>query len=305
MSPGRPRRVPSRAYRLQRDEPLGKGIARIAHGRISHALEELGGTTDSTAEEAVHEARKDVKKLRALLRLVRSSTSTKVRTRENEALRDVGRSLSGKRDADVMLATLEGLEDLPPDVAAPLRAQLEEHRSAMAVASTDATALELTRIRERVRTWTPPGDNFVVVRAGLERGYWRGQRALRTARKDPSAENLHELRKRVKDHWYALTILRDVWPPVMDSLAKAAHALSERLGEDHDLEVLLDFAKKRATDPDGADRLAVLAGVIESRREGLRFEAFALGQRLYVERPRALADRVESLWVIWRSQTPT
>ena len=47
----------------------------MAHGRIGHALEELGGTTDSTPEEAVHEARKDVKKLRALLRLVRSSTS--------------------------------------------------------------------------------------------------------------------------------------------------------------------------------------------------------------------------------------
>ncbi len=72
MSPGRARRVPSRAFRLQSDEPLGKGIARIAHGRIAHALEELGGTTDSTPEEAVHEARKDVKKLRALLRLVRS-----------------------------------------------------------------------------------------------------------------------------------------------------------------------------------------------------------------------------------------
>jgi len=304
VNPGRARRVPSRAFRLQRDEPVGKGIARMAHGRIIHALEELGGATDSTPEEAVHEARKDVKKLRALLRLVRSSTSAKVRTRENEALRDVGRSLSGKRDADVMLATLAGLEDLPPDVAARLRAQLEEHRSAMPIAPTDAAALELTRIRERVRTWTPPGDDFVVLRAGLERGYWRGQRALRAARRDPGAENLHEWRKRVKDHWYNLTVLRDVWPPVMDSLAKAAHALSERLGEDHDLEVLLDFVRARATDADGADRLAVLARVIESRRELLRSEAFALGQRLYVERPRALADRVESLWVIWRRSGP-
>ena len=143
-----------------------------------------------------------------------------------------------------------------------------------------------------------------MLRDGLERGYWRGQRALRTARRDPSAENLHEWRKRVKDHWYNLTVLRDVWPPVMDSLAKAAHALSERLGEDHDLEVLLDFARARATDPDGADRLAVLAAVIESRRELLRSEAFALGQRLYVERPRAFADRVESLWVIWRGLGP-
>ena len=42
-----------------------------------------------------------------------------------------------------MLATLGGLEEsfpagLPPEVVAPLRAQVEEHRSALAVASTDA-----------------------------------------------------------------------------------------------------------------------------------------------------------------------
>ena len=108
---GRARRTPSRAFRLRSDEPLGKGIARMAHGRIGHALDELGGATDSSPEEAVHEARKDVKKLRALLRLVRSSTSSRVRRRENEALRDVGRSLSGVRDADVMLATLADLEE--------------------------------------------------------------------------------------------------------------------------------------------------------------------------------------------------
>ncbi len=305
MNPGRARRVPSRAFRLQRDEPVGKGIARMAHGRIAHALEELGGTTDSTPEEAVHEARKDVKKLRALLRLVRSTTNARVRTRENEALRDIARALSGVRDADVMLATLAGLEDLAPDVAAPLRAQLEEHRSAVAVASTDATALELTRVRDRVRTWTPPGDDFVVVRAGLERGYWRGQRALRAARREPSAEHLHDWRKRVKDHWYNLTVLREVWPPVMEPLAEAAHQLSERPGGRTTTSRCCSISPGRRPDgPDGADRLAVLAGVIESRREGLRPEAFVLGRRLYAERPRAFADRVESLWLIWRSLAP-
>ena len=98
----------------------------MAHGRIGHALDELSGGTESSPDVAVHEARKDVKKLRALLRLVRSTTSGRVRRRENEALRDVGRSLSGVRDADVMLATLADLEesfpgDLPPESAGALR----------------------------------------------------------------------------------------------------------------------------------------------------------------------------------------
>ena len=306
---GRSRRAPSRAFRLLSDEPLGKGIARMAHGRIGHALDELGGATDSTPDRAVHEARKDMKKLRSLLRLVRSGTEGRVRTRENEALRDVGRSLSGVRDADVMLATLGDLEesfpgDLPAEVVAPLRQQLEAHRSGITVEGTETAELELARIRDRVRTWTPPGDDFAVVRDGLERAYRRGRRALRAAREDPTAENLHEWRKRVKDHWYNLTVLRDVWPPVMEPLADAAHQLSERLGEDHDLQVLLDFARSHAPGLDGADRLAALADVIAPRREELRAEAFALGERLYAERPRAFASRVESLWSTWRSLGP-
>ena len=61
----------SRAYRLKEDEPLPDGIARVARGRIDHAIDELRGKTDSTPVEAVHEARKDMKKLRALLRLAR------------------------------------------------------------------------------------------------------------------------------------------------------------------------------------------------------------------------------------------
>ena len=61
----------SRAYGLKAGEPLPEGIVRIAQGRIDHAMDELRGKSDSTPEEAVHEARKDMKKLRALLRLAR------------------------------------------------------------------------------------------------------------------------------------------------------------------------------------------------------------------------------------------
>ncbi len=227
-----------------------------------------------------------------------------MRTRENEALRDVGRSLSGVRDADVMLATLAGLEDLPPDVAAPLRAQLEEHRSAVAVASTDATALELTRIRDRVRTWTPPGDDFVVVRAGLERGYWRGQRALRAARREPSAENLHEWRKRVKDHWYNLTVLRDVWPPVMELVGEGCPPAVGAPGGGPRPRGAARFRPARRPrprwrgPPGGPGRCDRVAARGASLR-GVRSR-----RRLYAERPRAFADRVENLWLVWRSPPP-
>ena len=86
-------------------------MRRVARGRIDHALDELRGKSDSTREEAVHEARKDMKKLRALLRLVRGELGDRVYAAENACFRDTARELSGVRDADVMLATLGDLEE--------------------------------------------------------------------------------------------------------------------------------------------------------------------------------------------------
>jgi CHAD domain-containing protein len=306
---GRARSAPSRAFRLQREEPLGKGIARIAHGRIGHALDELGGATKSTPEEAVHEARKDLKKLRALLRLVGPGATRRAFEREDEALRDIGRSLAGVRDADVMLATLAELDessagDLSPEVVASLRAELEAHRRGLPEAGREDAMAMFGKLRDRVRTWTPREDAFAVVAEGLERSQRGGRRALRTARKRPTVENLHEWRKHAKVSWYHLSVLRDVWPVVTEPLAGAAHDLSDRLGEDHDLAVLLDFATVRAQGLDGAESVAALATVIEPRREELRDEAFALGERLYAEKPRAYARRVESLWRAWRVRVP-
>ena len=110
----------TRAYSLEIGEPVPNEIARIARGRIDDALDELSGATESSPEDAVHGARKDMKKLRALLRLVRGEIGEKVYRHEMATFRDAGRELSGVRDADVMLATLESLE-LPASDGGPLR----------------------------------------------------------------------------------------------------------------------------------------------------------------------------------------
>ena len=57
----------------------------------------------------MHGARKDLKKTRALLRLVRPALPGKVYRRENRELRDIARALSSTRDADVLVAVVDGL----------------------------------------------------------------------------------------------------------------------------------------------------------------------------------------------------
>jgi CHAD domain-containing protein len=289
----------SRAYRLKRKESLPAGVARIARGRIDDAIDELSGEAGSSPEEAVHNARKDMKKLRALLRLVRGELGDDVYRRENECFRDAAAELSGVRDADVMLATLEGLE-LEEAVSGPVRQALEAHRVRTGGGSRGQAASLvigiLTEARARVEHWPLEHDDFDVLRPGLTRMYKRGRRELRATRGEPSVEGLHEWRKRTKELWYEHTLLRFVWKPVMDAVGDEAHTLSDLLGDDHDLAVLLAWAQEHS------EPKPELVEAVEARRAALQQEAFELGARLYADRPKIFVRRLELLWEASREQ---
>lgn len=94
------------SYRLLEDEPLHLGVSRIAYEQIDEALGYLQDSGDAL-DEAVHETRKCLKKLRGLLRLVRKEIGETVYKRENVMFRDAGRLLSDLRDCKVMIDTLE------------------------------------------------------------------------------------------------------------------------------------------------------------------------------------------------------
>src|SRR5882757_1483145 len=93
------------AAALRRSESGTQGLRRIAREQIAKALEALDGKTLS--DDAVHSARKELKKARASLRLLRDALGDAVYKRENAALRDAARPLSEVRDAKVLLDTLD------------------------------------------------------------------------------------------------------------------------------------------------------------------------------------------------------
>jgi CHAD domain-containing protein len=301
-SDGEPRQGPSRTYRLRRREPLAYGVRRVARGRLESAVERLRDA-DLDEVEAVHEARKDLKKLRSVLRLVRPVLGDDDYRPENERYRDAARRLSGARDAQALAETVSALEarfedEPPPGGWKPI---------AQALTRTDGVdAAELDRLRERaaaeieagrreLQALSLPGDGFDVVGPGLRRAYSRGRRRLAEAVADPTDERMHEWRKRAKDLWYHLRLLRPAWRAVMEPLADQAHQLTDRLGDDHDLVVLgqrLDQTGIALT----AEQREYLDGLIDRRRGELQAEAFALGERLYAEKPKHFARRIGAYW---------
>src|SRR6476469_1265955 len=97
----------SDAYRLLPGEPVGASMKRILSAQVDDGIAQLRGEAGTERAEAIHEARKDVKKIRSALRLVRHEIGDDVWRRENDHYREVARSLSGFRDAEILVQSLD------------------------------------------------------------------------------------------------------------------------------------------------------------------------------------------------------
>ena len=289
------------AFKLKKKESAKKGIRRVAHDRAEDAV---GLLRDEEADpiEAVHEARKDLKKLRATLKLVRPLIGEKAYGRENARFRDAGRALSDVRDAQVRAQTIDALakrfsDDPPPGGWWTLRALLVYELSGNGALESlrEQVSDEIERGDQAIEDWPLGANGFDLLGPGLKRAYSRGRRRFRDARKDPSDERLHEWRKRSKDLWYQLRLVRRAWPEVMTTTADEAHELSDRLGDDHDL-VVLTADLEDARPPLSHKQLEHLRKLIGKRRKELQGEAFAYGERLFAEKPKRFVERIERYW---------
>jgi CHAD domain-containing protein len=291
---------PSRAYRLKDGEALDEGLVRIAKGRADDALEHLSGDGGATA---VHETRKDLKKLRSLLRLLRDDIGKDAFRRENERYREAGRRLSGARDAEVMLETLDALEerheDGLPDSVAGFREHLERRRGEAEPELEHARTL-IACGRESIEDWAAQDGGWKVLEPGIRRSYRRGRRMLRSVRSSQSEEAVHEWRKRSKDLTYQVRIVKEAWPDPLGDLADETHELSDLLGDHHDLAVLRAEAKASPGCFEGSKDRKRLTGLIEKRQDELLSRALELGDRLYAEKPKDFTKRIGTYWAAWR-----
>jgi CHAD domain-containing protein len=288
------------SYRLDVQQRVSRSVAACIDGELEKAVESLSVTDPTERPSAVHDARKRMKKARSALRLVRSDLDKATVRSINHELREVALSLSGRRDADVLVATVDALHDrfpgqVPATTFEALRERLAEQASRHgSVDDTTAQIERLEAIRTRLADARFTRVKWSTVQAGIDHSYRRGRKGYKRAA-DAGTEALHEWRKRAKDLWYHHRLIKDAHPTVAGAYAKDAHRLSDLLGDDHDLAML------RATivhqDPPAATApvdLDPVVDLIDERRAGLQADARRVAQRLYAERPKAFSRRTRA-----------
>ena len=296
------------AYRLKHGESVIRGLKRAAREEMEEAGAQLSGHKRPGRDEAIHDARKSIKKVRALLRLANPEQEG-IYGRENARLRDIARRLSKFRDAFAIIETFDALKNKfkreTRNQLRSVRLGLTKRRSQSAreedvgIVIVEA-ASALRSAAKRVRTWPLRVDGFAAIGPGLEETFRAGRKALALVRKDARPENLHELRKRVKDHWYHLRLLEDLWTDMIRASEKSLKDLETLLGNDHNLAVLRETIVADPASYGEKKEIDLTLHLIEKYQKELREQSLVLTARIYEEKPRAFSRRMAGLWEAWR-----
>ncbi|MEQ8661053.1 MAG: CHAD domain-containing protein [Gammaproteobacteria bacterium] len=281
---------------LAPSQPLPAALRRVAARELAAARGALVAPPAGDVHAGVHAARKALKRLRALLRLARPVLGRDVYKRENARLRDAGRCLAAVRDAHALVETFDLLESQHARRVEfarmlPLRSALTQAANALmlppgaadanlarAVALLDATAAA-------VPDWPLAGADAKQLAKGLGRTHRRARREWKQARRCHDPAVLHQWRKRAKYLRHMYELVTDVDDGAAARRRDACHALSDILGDHHDLEVLRARLDTLPRSPLGAVAESELRVLMREHQDSLYAQALALGESLLRVKP--------------------
>jgi CHAD domain-containing protein len=293
------------SYRLDPAMPMSEAVRRVAFAELEIAHTALA--TPPERHSGVHSARKCLKRLRSLLLLIRPGMPEPVFATLTDRLAIIARGLAPARDAHALIDAVDKLEREtgPGPGLGPiqsLRAWLHKRRHAAEQnleksAASDAMRA-LLEVRPAFAGLAVYPDDFRSLAKGLRRCYRATRESFQHAYAEGRDEDLHEWRKGVQHHWRQMQLLAPCWPSELNARVEAARSLSQVLGDDHDISLLTQLVSTPTMVFGTPDETAAFLKRCRRRHKTLRKDADTQGERLFAERSRPFAERIETYWQI-------
>ena len=199
---------------IRRPETLKHGVLRTTESLIKSVAAHLDSRND---EESIHRVRTAIKRLRALLRLIRPAVETAFFDRENERLRITARILSFARDSEVARDTLKTLpvsDQSTQEAVNTALPGLEKRVERTKTHKPNVTKVKqrLNRTRQSFRHLRFRGTDQEIIRAGIRKVYGQGRRRMKAAIETGQESAYHRWRIRAKNLYYELQFLEPVRP---------------------------------------------------------------------------------------------
>jgi CHAD domain-containing protein len=290
------------AFTLKPGEPVGAGLLRVVDALVQSVVDRDAAPTPGQGD-AVHAIRITIKRLRAILRLVRPGIDETIFEQENARLRKAAHRLSLTRDRQVARKTLLALSlsNKPEqEAAAAVLAGLE---AAMEPDTSDEQAIgrvtsDLEQTRRNLRRLRITQSDWNIIETGLRAVYRQGRRRMMIAFADGTDEAFHNWRIRVKNLYYELQLLEPVCKKRTERILSLLKEVQEKIGEDHDLVVLKSQLRKAPETFGGPDRAEYLIQVIDDKSSKLRRASKLLGKAIFAANAGRFVHRLGRHWKV-------
>jgi CHAD domain-containing protein len=320
------------AFRFELGETLLTGIPRVAREQIGTVVTALNKNPQANPK-SIHEARKSLKSIRAVLRLARGGIQSESWNHENLLFQEAGRSLSAARDLQALLEALDRIANSrrsrahhpnPNPKQKAVRSLIEDIRREINLelikllphASVQVLVKQLQDAKRRTASWfqeslLQPGNEWeMLMGTGLRKTYRKARNLVSqleiSGRKTDDDDLWHELRKCAKALGYQLQLLKPIWPVTIGTLVDEIDQMTSRLGDANDLAVLQKrFREKPQSnrDEDLSARQDLICA-IDRRKQKLRAQALKYARTIYSEKPGQFGRRLAGYWEIWRAKKP-
>jgi hypothetical protein len=295
-------------YQLRPEDGLIASAKTILTEQLMAAASDLENPVNGR-DDAVHRARRRLKRARALYRLI-AAAAPELRKSENIRLRDIARDLASLRNASALVESLIYLQSFAEhedehqallqalsllDIQRSQAFESEESgeqpiQNAIAACRDAADLLAATEIPLR-RTKAAH-----ILQKAWKKLLSRAHHAILACEEGFEPESFHNLRKITQTYWMYLSLLRALWPSAFALKRQSAKQLADVLGHENDLAMLSAAIDAQAARFDSAETLSHLLGMIIRRQQALREEALVAAKTLFGEDCEQEPAIIASLW---------
>ena len=287
---------------------IPKEIIRISSVMVDETILEIK-QKETDNDTLVHNLRKNVKNLRALLKLLRKETGEEFFKKNNFALRDLNSRSAAIRNYSALIKLIQSISEndeatLIIETLNLLLLRLQsDFKEVQRVTTYDTlfkyNQAQLEKYKSQLHNLKINESRFGSIKTGITRVYSDGGSSFEIAFENPQEKTLHEWRKNVKDLYYCSLTLTPIWKPVLKSFTKELKVLADMLGELHDFYELTHYIQSLIDNPYDFSNIFSL---IENNQTDLMNNSFRLGKKIFAESGEQFSERIKAYYKSFKQE---
>ncbi len=257
------------------------------------SIQKIEKLLKKSSSAALHEARKNLKKFRAYIRLIRYVIPEEQYIFLNVSARDIARSLAGARDLDSAIEACDRnypkLSAYEKNLTTRLKKKIERYKKSFKKGKTQNENLYLLyQIQTQLEFINFNSINEQDIAFAYKKMYRKSKNYVKFLTEDDEIFFYHEWRKQVKYLRYQSAFLKDAWPDYYNWYENQLHLLSDILGNMQDNLLLDEYIKEHGFLK--AQSAETYFELTHKLNISLKKKALTLGELLFIE-PTKIAEQ--------------